>query len=196
VQNELQMENEWAWTIKALSLVILVFQNAWSPVIMGYSKTRVEGTELQSFLSYDHLGQPYLTSTAIVCSEFAKLIFCLIVLGFQQGSFSNLFFHLHQNIVEKRWDTLKMGIPGTIYTIQNTLLFMALSNLDSFTVQITLQLKILSASVFSVIILKRHLSLSKWLALVLLMVGVTFVQLESSGKQQKNASGVQGNYEI
>jgi len=152
------------WSIKALSLVILVFQNAWSPVIMGYSRTMVEGTQ-------------YITTTAIVCSEVAKMIFCLSVLGYQQGSVQKLFSHLHNEIVAKPWDSLKMGIPGTLYTIQNALLFLALSNLNSFTVQITLQLKILSASVFTVIILKKKLSGMKWLALILLMTGVSLVQL-------------------
>ena len=43
--------------------------------------------------------------------------------------------------------------------------------------QVTYQLKILTTAVFSVIILQRSLSLTKWVSLILLTVAVALVQV-------------------
>jgi len=66
---------------------------------------------------------------------------------------------------------------------KKTFLFIAISNLDAVTAQVTLQLKILSASIFSVLILNKKLNYLKWFSLLLLMGGVALVQIESSEKK-------------
>lgn len=67
--------------------------------------------------------------------------------------------------------------------IQNNLQFVAISNLDAATFQVSYQMKILTTAAFSVVLLRKKLSPTKWLALFFLAVGVGIVQIQSgSGK--------------
>ena len=84
---------------------------------------------------------------------------------------------MHAEIVQKPTETLKLLIPSGLYTLQNNLLFIALSNLDAATYQVTYQLKILTTAVFSVIMLGKKLDMYKWVSLVILTIGVSFVQV-------------------
>lgn len=43
---------------------------------------------------------------------------------------------LRQEILNKPIETLKLAIPSGIYTLQNNLLYVALSNLDAATYQV------------------------------------------------------------
>lgn len=85
---------------------------------------------------------------------------------------------MNTEIIQKPNETLKLLIPAGLYTLQNNLLFIALSNLDAATYQVTYQLKILTTALFSVLMLGRKLDSFKWVSLVLLMIGVSLVQVE------------------
>lgn len=74
-------------------------------------------------------------------------------------------------------DSWKLAIPALLYTIQNTLQYVAVSNLDAATFQVTYQLKILTTAIFSVMMLGRSLSARKWISLVFLIVGVSIIQV-------------------
>ncbi len=77
-------------------------------------------------------------------------------------------------------DSWKLAIPATLYVLQNSLQYIAISNLDSATFQVTYQFKILPTAIFSVLLLKRSLTPRQWLSLALLMVGVAVVQIPAS----------------
>jgi UDP-sugar transporter A1/2/3 len=64
--------------------------------------------------------------------------------------------------------------------LQNNLLFIALSNLDAATYQVTYQLKILTTALFSVLMLGKKLDSIKWVSLIILMAGVSFVQVNQN----------------
>lgn len=80
-------------------------------------------------------------------------------------------------------DSWKLAIPAGLYTLQNSLQYVAVSNLDAATFQVTYQLKILTTAMFSVTLLGRSLSTRKWISLVLLIVGVSIVQLPTSAPE-------------
>ena len=77
-------------------------------------------------------------------------------------------------------DSWKLAIPASLYVVQNSLQYVAISNLDTATYQVTYQLKILPTAIFSILILKRSLTLRKWLSMGLLMVGIAIVQIPVS----------------
>lgn len=68
-------------------------------------------------------------------------------------------------------------VPALLYTIQNNMLYEALENLDAATYSVCYQAKILTTAVFSVILLRKKLSATKWGALLLLTAGVALAQL-------------------
>jgi UDP-galactose transporter len=80
-------------------------------------------------------------------------------------------------------ESWKLAIPAVLYTIQNTLQYLAVSNLDAATFQVTYQLKILTTAIFSVLMLGRTLSPRKWLSLLLLVVGVSIIQVPQATSQ-------------
>lgn len=77
-------------------------------------------------------------------------------------------------------DSWKLSIPAILYVLQNNLQFIAVSNLDVPTFQVTNQIKILTTAAFSVLLLKKRLTGWKWASLALLAVGVGIVQIQAS----------------
>lgn len=127
-------------------------------------------------------GMRYHTSTAVLLNEVIKLGISAVVALWEIRSnlpsgASNiaLFQGLISSVFEN--DSWKLAIPAALYTLQNSLQYVAVSNLDAATFQVTYQLKILTTAVFSVLLLGRVLSIKKWAALFMLMVGVAIVQM-------------------
>ncbi|KAI4809168.1 hypothetical protein KUCAC02_018076 [Chaenocephalus aceratus] len=147
--------------LKYVSLGVLVFQTTSLVLTMRYSRTLKED------------GPRYLASSAVVSAEVLKILVCTLIV-FMENNFSVRL--LKEEIVNKPVETLKLAIPAGIYTLQNNLLYVALSNLDAATYQVTYQLKILTTALFSVSMLGKRLGLYQWLSLLFLMAGVTLVQ--------------------
>ena len=80
-------------------------------------------------------------------------------------------------------------VPSAVYLIQNNLLYVAASNLDVATYQITYQLKILTTAMFAVTMLGKKLLPTQWLSLLTLVAGVAMVQL-SDVKESKSSANV------
>ncbi|XP_051041568.1 UDP-N-acetylglucosamine transporter isoform X1 [Phodopus roborovskii] len=158
--------------LKYLSLGILVFQTTSLVLTMRYSRTLKEE------------GPRYLSSTAVVVAEFLKIMACIfLVYKDSKCSVRTLNRVLHDEILNKPMETLKLAIPSGIYTLQNNLLYVALSNLDAATYQVTYQLKILTTALFSVSMLGKKLGVYQWLSLIILMAGVAFVQWPSDSQE-------------
>ena len=75
-------------------------------------------------------------------------------------------------------ELLRVSVPATLYVVQNNLQYVAVSNLDAPTFQVMNQLKILTTTIFSVVILRRRVLTMQWVAIVTLMIGVALVQLD------------------
>uniref|UniRef100_A0A3Q3MUQ6 Solute carrier family 35 member A3a n=1 Tax=Labrus bergylta TaxID=56723 RepID=A0A3Q3MUQ6_9LABR len=158
--------------LKYLSLGVLVFQTTSLVLTMRYSRT------LQAE------GPRYLASSAVVVAEVMKIFTC-VLLVFKEHKYSVRALNsvLRQEIAHKPIETLKLAIPSGIYTLQNNLLYVALSNLDAATYQVTYQLKILTTALFSVSMLGRRLGIYQWLSLLILMAGVALVQWPSESEK-------------
>merc|ERR1711972_1315458 len=102
---------------------------------------------------------------------------------------------LYQTIWINKMDTVKVMVPSAVYLIQNNLLYVAASNLDVATYQITYQLKILTTAMFAVTMLGKKLLPTQWLSLLTLVAGVAMVQLSdvkesaSAGPEQSKMIG-------
>ncbi|MGH0184392.1 UNVERIFIED_CONTAM: hypothetical protein FKN15_014516 [Acipenser sinensis] len=152
--------------LKFLSLGVLVFQTTSLVLTMRFSRTLMED------------GPRYLASSAVVAAELLKIGACVLLVFKDTGcSLTALNTVLHDEIVNKPMESLKLAVPAGIYTLQNNLLYVALSNLDAATYQVTYQLKILTTALFSVSMLGKRLNIYQWLSLVILMTGVAFVQV-------------------
>jgi UDP-sugar transporter A1/2/3 len=68
------------------------------------------------------------------------------------------------------------SIPALLYVVQ----FVAISNLPVATFQVTYQMKILTTAAFSVLLLRRRLTATKWVSPFFLAAGVAVVQIQTS----------------
>lgn len=156
-----------SYRLKYLSLGVLVLQITMLVLTMRYSRTLKED------------GPRYLASSAVVSAEVLKVLVCTLLV-FRENNFSVRL--LKEEIVNKPIETMKLAVPAGLYTLQNNLLYVALSNLDAATYQVTYQLKILTTALFSVYMLGKRLGFNQWLSLLILMAGVTLVQWPTESK--------------
>lgn len=155
---------------KQLSLIVLTLQNATLTLMMSYSRIAPQRSS----------SPMYIASTAVFFAEIAKLLACFAVLYHQSGQNTSRFVNMIRNdVLGQPKEILKLVVPSFLYALQNNLLYVALSNLEAATFQVTYQMKILTTAIFSVLLLGRSLSRFKWIALVLLMTGVALVQLQN-----------------
>jgi UDP-galactose transporter len=144
-------------------------------------------------------GYRYLTSTAVLMNEVLKLIIATVVA--LRDTSKNLGPSTHLSTASRALynevfsgDSWKLAIPAALYTFQNTLQYVAVSNLPAATFQVLYQLKILTTAIFSVTMLKRRLTMKKWVSLVLLMSGVAAVSVLPSGDDDSKASKHDANH--
>ena len=135
-------------------------------------------------------GHRYFPSTAVLLNEVIKLAVSLTMALYgiatdpktpDTSTAAGLFGELARAVFTG--DSWKLAIPAMLFTLQNSLHYVALSNLDAATFQVTDQLKILTTAIFSVMLLGKPLNGRKWLSLVLLMVGVAIVQIPTGPSQ-------------
>jgi UDP-galactose transporter len=124
-------------------------------------------------------GHRYLPSTAVLLVEVLKLVVSLSIALYQlpeyrQSRPSKLFMSLYSSIFSS--DSWKLVIPAALYTLQNSLVYIAIGNLSAASFQVTYQLKILTTVLFSIILLGKRITSKQWFALVLLTIGVAIVQ--------------------
>ena len=108
--------------MKHVSLVSLTLQNALSILLLRYVRT----------IS----GPRFINSTAVIISEIQKTILSLLLVVNEERDIFAAFKLIYNKIVLQPYDTFKTGIPALLYTLQNNLLFIAISNLDAATFQV------------------------------------------------------------
>jgi len=177
--------------LKYVSLVTLAVQNAMLTLIMHYSRVNAAPS------------QTYSAAAAVLLVELFKGSISLIVAFSRIDLYSPSYLSNDQpqsspwnpTVILSRFrrlgkevfrpDCWKLSIPAILYVIQNNLQFVAVSNLEAATFQVTYQMKILTTAVFSVMLLRKKLSPIKWLALVFLAIGVGIVQIQTGSSKQQ-----------
>uniref|UniRef100_A0A4W3GNW4 Solute carrier family 35 member A2 n=1 Tax=Callorhinchus milii TaxID=7868 RepID=A0A4W3GNW4_CALMI len=149
--------------LKYVSLAVLVVQNASLILSIRYVRTLP--------------GDRFLSTSAVVIAELLKLTTCglILLLGQSRGNIREWLRFLYNALITEYRDTLKLAVPSLIYTLQNNLQYIAISNLPAATFQVlSLSLSIslsLSFQVLSLSLSFQVLSLSFSLFLFLLLPG-------------------------
>ena len=155
--------------LKIVGLVVLTLQTTALVLLMRYTRLPSPNNPPASL---------YITSTAVFLSEICKVVMCLCAVFVQNsGSLISTRAELKRELLSAPTELLKLGIPAGLYTLQNNLLFIALSNLDAATYQITYQMKILTTAMFMVLMLHKRITPTQWISLLILITGVVFVQV-------------------
>jgi len=147
---------------KLLLLILMVVQNS-SVVLIG--------RHTRSSMPKDQL---YIVSHFIVVAEFTKLVLSAIL---EHLNYKPIFQSIQAHIMSRPLDFLRISVPALLYLLQNTLLYVALSNLSAPLFQVCYQSKLLTTAVVSVILLQRRYTPKQWACLLTLGLGVAIVVL-------------------
>jgi len=166
------------WAVRASALLLLTLQNSAAALLMRQSRSAVVGATPSSAIVS-------VAQTIVILQESVKLVVSLFFIVLNGERLSVIF--------EKPQELLRSGVPAFFYLLQNNLQYIGVSHLDAATYTVTYQLKILSTALLSVWLLKKCLSAQKWLALCLLVMGVTLVQLGDSWPKESGTRAARNN---
>ena len=158
-------------TFKLILLTGMVLQNSATVLVGRYTRSSVPKDEL------------YVVNHLILVTELGKLLLsCIFEYVTTNGQ---LVQSIKQNIIERPYDALKIMVPALLYLVQNSLLYVALSNLTAPVFQVTYQAKLVTTAIVSVIMLNRKYTLQQWICLVSLSIGVAIVVLGEGNKKDE-----------
>ncbi|PPQ99211.1 hypothetical protein CVT24_009230 [Panaeolus cyanescens] len=186
--------------LKYVSLVTLAVQNAALSIVMHYSRVSIPASQ-----AYSPASAVLLNELLKGLISFFIALLNSPILSSQHPQHHHYVHHpsshpltrhrrsgLYNHISRCCWaftelcnqvfspDCWKLSIPAILYVIQNSLQFVAISNLPVATFQVTYQMKILTTAAFSVALLRKKLTLAKWLSLFFLAIGVGIVQIQTT----------------
>lgn len=126
-------------------------------------------------------GPMYFATTAVLLTELEKLVVTLLILLFWEnsGSVVKVAASIKEQVTTNGLETLKMAVPSLVYAVQNNLGYVALTNLDAATFQVTMQFRIVTTAVMMYFMMKKNLSGQQWLSILVLTLGVALVNFES-----------------
>lgn len=151
------------------SLVTLAVQNAALSIVMHYSRVSTPPS------------QSYSPASAVLLNEILKGSISFGIALWRISSKPDVRRPFHQLLRETfSPDCWKLSIPAILYVVQNSLQFVAIGNLPVATFQVTYQMKILTTAAFSVLLLRRRLTSTKWVSLFFLATGVAIVQIQTN----------------
>ena len=166
-------------TFKLILLIGMVLQNSATVLVGRYTRSSVPKEEL------------YVVNHLILVTEIGKLLLsCVFEFATTGGNLSQ---SIRENILERPKDALKIMVPALLYLVQNSLLYVALSNLTAPIFQVTYQAKLVTTAMVSVIMLNRKYSAQQWICLVGLSLGVAIVVLGESSGGSSNTGATEQN---
>ncbi|KAF8844540.1 hypothetical protein BDN67DRAFT_894647 [Paxillus ammoniavirescens] len=172
--------------LKYVSLVTLAVQNASLSIVMHYSRVSTPPHLSYSPASAVLLGEILKGSISFLIALWraketdlhfsSRKSFGGIISSFLPWSAP--FRHVCSEVFSV--DCWKLSIPAVLYVVQNSLQFVAVGNLPVASFQVAYQMKILTTAAFSVMLLRKRISSTKWLSLFFLAIGVGIVQVQTS----------------
>ncbi|KAJ7217013.1 nucleotide-sugar transporter-domain-containing protein [Mycena pura] len=182
-------------SLKYVSLVTLAVQNAALSIVMHYSRVSTPPSKAYSPALAVLLNELLKGGISFVIAlsrvpqvterPWHRMPFWTIVRELPYP-WTSPFWYLCGEVLSP--DCWKLSIPAILYVVQNSLQFVAVSNLPVASFQVTYQMKILTTAAFSVALLRRKLTPTKWLSLFFLAIGVGIVQIQTTtvGQVHKN----------
>jgi UDP-sugar transporter A1/2/3 len=163
-------------SFRLLLLALMVLQNSSVVLIGRYTRDSKSTDEL------------YVVNHLILICEAVKLFLaCILEYWVTNGQ---LLKSIKENVIDAPLDALKIIVPSLLYLLQNTLLYVALSNLSAPLFQVTYQSKLLTTAIVSVVMLQRRYSVKQWICLTALGVGVAVVVLGAQGESKDEGTAV------
>jgi len=145
-------------------------------LVMRYSRHQQQGENAAQ----------YNPAVVVAMQELFKLIFCFVATTLQQSVGVAL------GTLGQHTEVMRVLVPAACFTLQNNILYVALSNLEPLVFQITYQIKTLLTALLSVRLLGRSFTRWQWAAQATLTLGVVLAQLDSRpAAQQPRAGGGQ-----
>lgn len=131
----------------------------------------------------------FLASAAVIAVEVVKIVMCVtyIVFAEQQSFFSILTF------LRDDWkNSILLLVPSAAYSLQMTLEYVALANLDAALFSALAQSKLVITAIFAYIVMRQQLRFIQVLSLILLTTGVVLCNLQQvlfGGNENEPESG-------
>jgi len=150
-------------SFKLLLLVLMVLQNSSAVLVGRYTRSNRPQDDMYEV---SHL--------ILICEAVKFILSCALEAYGQQGKFME---SVQTHILSNPLEALKISVPALLYVVQNSLLYVALSNLTAPVFQVAYQCKLVTTAVVSVIMLNRVYNSRQWVSLVGISMGVAVVVL-------------------
>jgi len=150
-------------SFKLLLLVLMVLQNSFTVLVGRFTRS---GRAEEDMYEVSHL--------ILICEAVKFILSCCLEM---YGTNGKLVESVQTHVLSRPLDALKISVPALLYLVQNTLLYVALSNLTAPVFQVAYQCKLVTTAVVSVILLQRVYNTRQWISLVGISFGVAIVVL-------------------
>eukprot|EP00930_Biecheleria_cincta_P101308 TRINITY_DN92949_c0_g1_i1.p1 TRINITY_DN92949_c0_g1~~TRINITY_DN92949_c0_g1_i1.p1 ORF type:complete len:399 (+),score=73.26 TRINITY_DN92949_c0_g1_i1:67-1263(+) len=160
------------------SLTAFCIQNSANPIINRIAVTEASRNEAAS------------TATILLCMEVVKMTLSIWLLWYEEG-FNALetSAEIYKAFFTEFRDSLPLCIPALVFCVQNALLQWSFANLPAAIFQVTYQGKTLVTALFSVLLLKKQIKRSQWLAIFVMGLGLAAVQLSGAKEIRQSSMG-------
>lgn len=160
-------------------LFMMTAQNSSVVLVTRYTRAGIPNDDL------------YVINDLVMITEVGKLVLAA-ALEYNHTN-GGLLRSIKENIFDRPLDFFRILIPSLLYLIQNSVLYIAISNLTAPMFQVTYQCKLLTTAIVSVVMLQRRYSMKQWTCLTFLGMGVAIVVLgarENKGDEEAKEGDV------
>lgn len=152
----------------------------------------VQNCSKNLLMRYVMKDQPdFLTSAAVIGVEMIKLVLCTgYILLVDKRSITTIVTFMRED-----WhNSVLLGVPAAAYSLQMSLEYVALANLNAAMFSVLVQCKLLFTASFAAIVLRKKLKYVQIISLVLLTTGVMLCNLDKVMKMNQGiADEEEGN---